>query len=79
MTAINTIRKTRGVCGGDACIRDTRIMVWLLVDLRRQGMSNAEVLAGYPGLSEEDLAAAWEYYVAHPGEIDDAIEAQQQP
>jgi uncharacterized protein (DUF433 family) len=31
------IRKTSGVCGGAACLRDTRIMVWLLVDLRRQG------------------------------------------
>ncbi len=34
------IQKTPGVCGGDACIRNTRIMVWLLVSLKRQGASD---------------------------------------
>jgi uncharacterized protein (DUF433 family) len=29
------VQKTSGVCGGEACIRDTRIMVWLLVSLMR--------------------------------------------
>ena len=28
------ITKTAGVCGGDACIENTRIPVWLLVSLR---------------------------------------------
>ena len=31
------ITKTVGVCGGDACLKDTRIPVWLLVSLRDQG------------------------------------------
>ncbi len=26
------IQKTPGVCGGDACIRETRIPVWVLVN-----------------------------------------------
>jgi hypothetical protein len=25
------------------------------------------------GLTQDDLAAAWDYYAAHPAEIDDAI------
>lgn len=35
------IEKTPGVMGGDACIRQTRIPVWLLVSLRQQGASDA--------------------------------------
>lgn len=71
------IRKTPDVCGGDACIRSTRIMVWLLVDLKRAGASDEEILKGYPGLTPEDLAAAWEYYRLHPQEIDEAIANQE--
>ncbi len=69
------IRKTPGVCGGDACIRKTRIMVWLLVSLKQQGMTDAELLHSYPTLAEEDLEAAWEYNGQHPQEIAEAIEA----
>jgi uncharacterized protein (DUF433 family) len=71
------IRKTAGVCGGDACIPETRIMVWLLVAFKRDGMSDDEILSGYPGLTCEDLTAAWEYYRRHPAEIDDAIANQE--
>ena len=71
------IRKTADVCGGDACIRETRIMVWILVDMKRGGMSDEEILSGYPGLTPEDLGAAWEYYRLHPGEIDEAIANQE--
>jgi uncharacterized protein (DUF433 family) len=67
------IRKTPGVCGGDACIRNTRIMVWLLAAYRRQGLNDAQILKNYPGLTAEDLGAAWEYERQHPKEIDQAI------
>ena len=70
------IRQTPGVCGGDA-IRGTRIMVWLLVDLKRQGASDQEILEGYPTLRQEDLNAAWEYARQHPDEIKDAIAGQE--
>jgi uncharacterized protein (DUF433 family) len=42
------VRKTPAVCGGDACIRGTRIMVWLLVDLKQQGASDQEILEVVP-------------------------------
>lgn len=71
------IRKTADVCGGDACVRETRIMVWLLVDLKRAGQSDKELLEGYPGLTSEDLEGAWEYYRLHPEEIDEAIANQE--
>ncbi len=38
------IAKTPGVCGGDACIAGTRIPVWVLVDYRRLGTSDSELL-----------------------------------
>lgn len=69
------IRKTPDVCGGDACIRKTRIMVWLLVSMRNQGMADAEILHSYPTLTGEDLAAAGEYNGQHTQEIAEAIEA----
>lgn len=67
------ISKTPGVCGGDACVRDTRIMVWLLEDLRRIGQSEADILAQYPGLTMQDLALAREYAAEHADEIGLAI------
>jgi uncharacterized protein (DUF433 family) len=71
------VRKTPGVCGGEACIRDSRIMVWLLVSSMRQGMSDAELLANYQTLTAEDLDAARLYYRQHPNEIDEAITANE--
>ena len=37
------------------------------------GMSDSDILADVQGLTGEDLQAAWEYYQAHPDEIDRAI------
>ena len=36
------------VCGGQACIRGTRIMVSLLVDCLANGDTGAAILAAYP-------------------------------
>jgi uncharacterized protein (DUF433 family) len=47
--------------------------VWVLVNYRRLGKSDAELLRGYPSLTALDLAAAWEYAAAHPDEIATAI------
>jgi len=47
------------VMGGDACIRNTRIPVWVLVEYKRQGLSDGDLLAQFPGLNAADLAAAW--------------------
>ncbi len=67
------IEKTPGVCGGNACIGNTRIPVWLLVSFRRSGCSDAQLLEGYPHLSAADLVNAWAYAEAHPDEIETAI------
>jgi len=59
------IESTPGVCGGEACIVRTRIPVWLLVQARRLGTSEADLLRNYPSLRAEDLASAWAYARAH--------------
>lgn len=71
------IEKTPGVMGGDACIRQTRIPVWLLVSLRQQGASEASLLEDYPGLTAADLAHAWHYASTHQAEIEAAIQRQE--
>ncbi len=63
------IIKMPGVMGGDACIANTRLPVWLFVSLRRQGATDAVILDGYPQLTPADLVNVWAYADAHPEEI----------
>ena len=74
MTATVTwISKKPDRCGGDACIRETRIPVWVLVNYRRLGASDTDMLRSYPSLTPADLEVAWEYAAANAEEIDRAI------
>jgi uncharacterized protein (DUF433 family) len=61
------------ICGGEPCIVRTRIPVWLLVQARLLGTSEADLLRAYPTLRAEDLANAWSYYRAHRDEIEQQI------
>lgn len=72
------IEKTLGVCGGDACIAKTRIPVWSLVNSRRLGMDDSEILYNFPTLNHEDLKNAWNYYRANEAEIDEQIRENQE-
>ncbi|HEV3021054.1 MAG TPA: DUF433 domain-containing protein [Pirellulales bacterium] len=67
------ISKTPDRCGGEACIRDSRIPVWVLVNYRRLGGSDVGLLRDYPALTSADLEAAWSYAAANRDEIDRAI------
>jgi uncharacterized protein (DUF433 family) len=67
------IKKTPGVRGGDARVRNTRITVHGLVHYRQLGMSDKRLLEVIQGLTQEDLAVAWDYYGSHPDEIEEAI------
>lgn len=69
------ITKQPDRCGGDACVRDTRITVWGLVEWRRLGLSDEQILQDIQGLTSADLEAAWEYHATHREEIDEAIRA----
>lgn len=72
------VSKNPDRCGGDACLRDTRITVWGLVAYRRLGMSDAWIMQAVQGLTPADLEAAWDYAAAHPEEIDEAIRANEE-
>jgi uncharacterized protein (DUF433 family) len=67
------VESTPGVCGGDPTIVRTRIPVWVLEEGRRQGMSDADLLAAYPTLRAEDLVNAWAYVRAHRDQIGQQI------
>jgi uncharacterized protein (DUF433 family) len=67
------IQKKRGVCGGDACIRNTRHTVAGLVQWRRSGLTDEQILRHHPDLTQSDLELAWDYYKFNTEEIDAAI------
>ncbi len=67
------IEKTPGVCGGSACIIRTRIPVWLLVEARNSGASEAHLLQSFPSLRAEDLMNAWAYNRVNQKEVDEEI------
>jgi uncharacterized protein (DUF433 family) len=68
------IESSPTVSGGEACIVRTHIPVWLLVQARHLGTSEADILFSYPTLRAEDLANAWAYYRSHREEIERQIE-----
>ena len=72
-TTATWISKKPDRCGGNACVRDTRITVWGLVRSRQLGMSDEVILDATSGLTPADLEAAFEYAAANPEEIDRAI------
>jgi uncharacterized protein (DUF433 family) len=71
------ITKIPGVCGGEACIAGTRIAIWLLVEARRLGITEVQLLQDYPHISAADLVNAWIYADAYPQEIAAAILANE--
>ncbi|MEG3843352.1 DUF433 domain-containing protein [Microcoleus sp. herbarium14] len=66
-------QKTPGTVGGNARIAGTRISIWGLVESRRLGATDAQLLEDYPHLSASDLKNAWAYAEAFPDEIEAAI------
>ncbi len=67
------IESTPGVLGGEARIVRTRIPVWVLVQARQLGATEADLLRSYPTLRVEDLTNAWAYVRTHPDEIEQQI------
>lgn len=67
------IERDLRVCGGEPRIVRTRIPIWVLEQMRRQGISEADILRSYPSLRAADLVNAWSYVDAHRAEIDAQI------
>ena len=49
------------VCHGQACVKGTRIIAWLIVQYLANGDSTEEVLAAHPSLTREDVQACLAY------------------
>jgi uncharacterized protein (DUF433 family) len=49
------------ICGGQVCVRGTRIPVAIILGALAGGDSAEDVLRGYPDLTREDIAAALAY------------------
>ena len=77
-TGTSWVQKTPDVCGGDACIRDTRHTVYGLVEWRKLGLADARILEHHPDLPKADLDAAWLYYDQHREEIEQAIKEDEE-
>ena len=65
--------------GGEPCIVRTRIPVWVLVQARQLGASEADLLRDYPVLRVEDLTSAWAYARTHRDEIAQQIAEHDTP
>jgi uncharacterized protein (DUF433 family) len=77
VTTTSWITKTPDVCGGDACIRNTRITVWGLVEWQRLGVSDEDILRRVQGLTAADLETAWDYYRKNGPEVEQALWEEQ--
>ena len=64
MDPLELISADPGVYHGQACVRGTRIPVSVVLDCLADGMSEAEILAGYPTLTVEGIRAAAAYGAA---------------
>ena len=49
------------ICHGQPCIKGTRIMVWIIVEMLSNGDSIESILQAYPDLTREDIYAALAY------------------
>lgn len=76
--ATSWIEKNPEVCGGDACVRNTRHTVYGLVEWKNLGLTDGRILEHHPDLTPADLEAAWEYYEGHGKEIDRAIQLDEE-
>ncbi len=61
MQAFKHITYNPKVLNGQACIRDLRIPVHLVLDLLASSHSEAQILSDYPDLTKEDIHEALEY------------------
>ncbi len=72
------IERHPAIMDGDARILRTRIPIWVLVGLRDDGMSDADLLANYTALTQADLNQAWGYARQHSEEIERVLRDQQE-
>ena len=71
---LTRVTRNPEVCGGVPCVRGTRMMVWVILDLLGAGMTAEEVVADYPYVAREDVRACLLYASTLPALRDAAAE-----
>jgi uncharacterized protein (DUF433 family) len=61
-----TVTKNKAIMGGEPLFKGTRIPVRLIAGMLDQGVGEAEILDGYPGLTARHLELARIWAAAHP-------------
>ena len=49
------------VCGGQPCIRGTRVYIAILLDSLAEGLTSEQIIEHYPSLTTDDIRAAVAY------------------
>ncbi len=49
------------ICGGEACVRGTRIQVWVVLSHVAAGDTTEDILRNFPSLEAADIKACFEY------------------
>ncbi|NHJ88059.1 MAG: DUF433 domain-containing protein [Asgard group archaeon] len=49
------------ICHGKVCIKNTRVMLSVILDCVAEGMTEEEILKEYPSLKEGDVSIALQY------------------
>ena len=57
----DVIVRVPGVLGGKPVIRGTRISVEFIIEVMAAGWSVEDILANYPGITRDDVAACLRY------------------
>jgi uncharacterized protein (DUF433 family) len=73
--SLDRITRNPDVMGGKPCLRGMRVTVGTIVGLVATGYSNAQILAAYPYLEEEDIHQALAYAAWRVEEIELPIPA----
>lgn len=72
---LSRITQDPAVMGGRPCIRGLRVTVGTIVGLLAAGRSRDEILASYPYLEPDDIAAALGYAAWRAQEIEVPLKA----
>jgi uncharacterized protein (DUF433 family) len=75
MPKLDRITRDPEIMGGKPCLRGMRVTVGTIVGLVATGHSNAQILAAYPYLEEEDIRQALAYAAWRVEEIELPIPA----
>lgn len=74
MVQLDRITHNPTIMGGKPTIRGMRVTVSVVVGLVAAGKTNAEILAAYPYLEEDDIRQALAYAAWRAGEVEVNLE-----